>query len=104
MPSMLSLLRTGWLRYLGWDPIARAEQLLKASQAKIQHSQMGGAYYRVSSDTIQLPARERFENAGGYYSTALHELGHNADSRIMPRRTLDIHESRVNPTRLLGII
>ena len=39
-----------------------------------------------------------------FYTTAMHEFGHNADSRIMPRRTLDIHESRVNPTRLLGII
>jgi antirestriction protein ArdC len=26
--------------------------------------------------TIQLPGRERFATAGGYYATALHELGH----------------------------
>jgi antirestriction protein ArdC len=59
-----------------WDPIEQAEKLLRASNARIEHSAVGGAYYRVSSDTIYLPARERFENAGGYYSTALHELGH----------------------------
>jgi hypothetical protein len=31
-------------------------------------------------------------------------LGHNADSRIMPRRMLGTHQSLGNPTRLLGII
>ena len=59
-----------------WDPIAKAEQLLKASQAKIEHSQCGGAFYRVGTDTIHLPSRERFSEAAAYYATALHELGH----------------------------
>src|SRR5262249_20279025 len=64
------------VRELAWDPIAKAEQLLKASQAKIEHSQKGGAFYRASSDTIHLPAREQFASAVGYYAVALHELGH----------------------------
>ena len=46
------------------------------SQAKIEHSQGGGAFYRVGTDTIHLPARERFSEAADYYTTALHELGH----------------------------
>jgi putative DNA primase/helicase len=63
-------------RELGWDPVEKAEKLLRASEAKMQHSQGGGAFYHPSTDTIHLPARERFETAAGYYATALHELGH----------------------------
>jgi antirestriction protein ArdC/phage/plasmid primase-like uncharacterized protein len=63
-------------RPLEWDPVEKAERLLRASKAKIQHTQSGGAFYRVAIDTIQLPARERFERAAAYYATALHELGH----------------------------
>ena len=59
-----------------WDPVTKAEQLLGASQAKIQHSQSGGAFYRRSTDTIHLPVREQFPSAAGYYAVALHELGH----------------------------
>jgi antirestriction protein ArdC len=58
--------------------VEKAEKLLRASEAKIQHSQGGGAFYHPSTDTIHLPARERFETAAGYYATALHELGHYA--------------------------
>jgi antirestriction protein ArdC/phage/plasmid primase-like uncharacterized protein len=63
-------------RPLEWDPIEKTERLLRASEAKIVHSQSGGAFYRLLSDTIHLPSRERFENAAGYYASALHELGH----------------------------
>jgi antirestriction protein ArdC len=48
--------------------------------------------------------KEQFPSAENYYSTLLHEVGHNADSRIMPRRMLGTHQSLGNPTRLLGII
>jgi Zincin-like metallopeptidase len=47
-----------------------------ASQAKIEHSQGGGAFYRVGTDTIHLPTRQRFSEAADYYATALHEVGH----------------------------
>ena len=63
-------------RDVGWDPLEKAEKLLQASGPSIQHSQGGGAFYRRSTDTIHLPAREQFVNAAGYYATALHELGH----------------------------
>jgi putative DNA primase/helicase len=59
-----------------WNPIEQAERLLKASNARIQHSAQGGAFYRFATDTIHLPNQDRFSNAGDYYSTALHELGH----------------------------
>jgi putative DNA primase/helicase len=63
-------------RNVGWDPLEKAERLLDASEAKIQHSPGGGAFYRLSTDTIHLPGPDRFEDASAYYATALHELGH----------------------------
>jgi putative DNA primase/helicase len=59
-----------------WNPIEQAEKLLKASNARIQHSAQGGAFYGLATDTIHLPNQDRFGSAGDYYSTALHELGH----------------------------
>jgi len=63
-------------RDVEWDPLEKAERLLGASGAKIQHSQGGRAFYRPSTDTIHLPSREQFKKAAGFYATALHELGH----------------------------
>jgi putative DNA primase/helicase len=63
-------------RTYDWDPVEQAEKLLRASGAKIEHSQTGGAFYRLSTDTIRLPAQDRFETPNAYYATALHELGH----------------------------
>jgi hypothetical protein len=82
----------------------KAEQLVQAANPKLQHAAGDRAYYRPSTDSIHLPLKEQFSSAGDYYSTLLHELGHNADSRIMPRRMLGTHQSLGNPTRLLGII
>jgi antirestriction protein ArdC len=76
-------------RRLEWDPVEKAERLLNASEAKIQHSQGGGAFYRPLSDTIHLPSRERFEKAAAYYATALHELGHWTGHRKRLNRDLD---------------
>jgi putative DNA primase/helicase len=84
-------------RTYDWDPLEQAEKLLQASGANIKHSTSGGAHYRPSTDTIQLPNRERFPNGAGYYITALHELGHNADSRIMPLAFPVPRSVRVNP-------
>jgi antirestriction protein ArdC len=62
-------------------PIYRAETFVAATGASIAH---GGdkAYYRPSTDSIQLPPREAFigsptsSPAESYYSTLLHELTH----------------------------
>ena len=58
-----------------WDPRDEAEAILHASGAEIRH---GGseACYRPSIDVIQMPPREAFFDAEGYYTTALHELTH----------------------------
>jgi antirestriction protein ArdC len=48
------------------------------------------AYYRPSTDSIHMPARARFVDAPHYYSTLFHELIHNAEARIMPRRVMNL--------------
>lgn len=58
-----------------WNPIERAEKILKQSGAKIYHGDRR-AFYRPSTDSIHLPHKEDFFSADGYYATALHELGH----------------------------
>ena len=63
------------------NPIIAADALIRATQANIQH---GGsrAYYRPSSDSIQLPEPGSFIGTStstpqeAYYSTLLHELVH----------------------------
>lgn len=58
-----------------WQPLDVAEQLIAQTGAVICH---GGnqAFYRPSSDTIQLPPMTSFSHADDYYATALHELTH----------------------------
>lgn len=63
------------------QPIAAAEAFVAATGATVNH---GGsrAYYRSSTDSIQLPPREAFVGTKtstapeAYYSTLLHELTH----------------------------
>ncbi|WP_107726660.1 ArdC family protein [Neisseria weaveri] len=59
-----------------WENHQRAEALLTASGAEIRHRYGDAAYYWPSEDHIVLPHKEQFPNAGLYYATALHELGH----------------------------
>lgn len=59
-----------------WDPIERAENILAASGADINHNGGSRAFYRPSTDSIHLPEKGQFPTAENYYATALHELGH----------------------------
>lgn len=61
---------------VAWNPIEKAEAILAASGADIRHSHQGSAFYAPGRDFIQLPHKEHFGEAAGYYATALHELGH----------------------------
>jgi antirestriction protein ArdC len=58
-----------------WEIHESAECLIKATGAQINE---GGekAFYRPSTDEIQMPDRSRFENAENFYSVNFHELGH----------------------------
>lgn len=59
-----------------WNPIVRAESILAASGAQIEHKASDRAYYNLNTDAIHLPLQSQFETPGAYYATALHELGH----------------------------
>lgn len=59
-----------------WNPIERAESLIAASGAKIEHQFIDRAYYHPRYDIITMPDRSQFELSSGYYATLLHELAH----------------------------
>jgi antirestriction protein ArdC len=83
LPDTLSV---GGGAFLGErETIACAESLMAATGAQIG---IGGdqAFYMPSADRIQLPPQQSFYEQVNFYRTALHELGHNAATRIMPRR------------------
>ena len=58
-----------------FEPIAEAERLLQASGADITWDGLR-AFYRVDTDTIHMPTRERFSKPVNAYAVALHELTH----------------------------
>ena len=59
-----------------WDPLTRADGILEATGAKIMHKSGDEAYYNPIKDSIVLPERYQFQERSGYYTTALHEVGH----------------------------
>ena len=79
----------------------------------MQHG-CGRAYYRPQTDIIQMPERSLFVGTKtsspteSYYSTLLHELGHNAAVRIMPRRAtlsgVRVRGSRVTAVQLRQLL
>ncbi len=72
MPSLESVL----VKMKDWAACDRAEALLQASGARIEHRGGNRAFYRYSEDLIVLPKQEQFRSPEAYYSTAIHELGH----------------------------
>lgn len=60
-----------------WQPIERAERILKASGVEIRHNQSDSAFYNPTKNYIDLPPRYAFKDAESYYATALHELVHS---------------------------
>jgi len=59
-----------------FETVHSGERILANSGAKITHDQRDSAFYRPSTDSIHLPPKEAFNDAPGYYGTALHELAH----------------------------
>jgi len=70
--------------------VTSGERILDNSGARISHDQADRAFYSRASDSIHLPPKDAFKDAAAYYGTALHELAHNADRRIMPRRMSEV--------------
>ncbi len=72
-------------------PIAVAEEQLAAFNGvpKIVHDQDNRAFYKPSTDTINIPELNEFRTAEGYYSTLFHELIHSTGHRDrLNRRSL----------------
>jgi antirestriction protein ArdC len=69
------------------ERIENTDRFITATGATIHHAG-NNAYYAPGRDIIQLPPFEAFRDKESYYATALHELTHNADFRIMPRQML----------------
>ncbi|MBV8808902.1 MAG: hypothetical protein JO033_09520, partial [Acidobacteriaceae bacterium] len=67
-----------------FEIVEAGEKILKDSGAKIFHDQADRIFYNHHFDTIHLPPRAAFPSAEAYYGTSIHELVHNADTRIMP--------------------
>ena len=67
------------------EVIPQAENVIAATGADFR---IGGdkAFYAPSKDFIQVPPQPAFFDQINYYRTCFHELGHNAEVRIMPRR------------------
>ena len=76
-------------------PIGECERVVSCygSGPTIHHGG-GSAFYSPSTDSVTLPAPERFETGEGYYSTLFHELGHSTGHRSRLAR-----EGVVNPVR-----
>lgn len=68
-----------------WEPLERAETIIKANGVPIFHDAVDRNYYSHGSDEIHLTPMESFPTREAYYGTALHELGHSTG-----------HENRLN--------
>jgi antirestriction protein ArdC len=66
-----------------WEVCEAAERIMENSGADIRYGG-GRAYYRKDTDHIQLPPRECFADAPGFYGTSTHELIHwtGAEKRL----------------------
>lgn len=69
------------------DILPRLEEFIKNTKANIRH---GGikAYYRASTDHIQIPEMKCFKNSNSYYSTICHELTHWSGGKERLNRNL----------------
>ena len=63
-------------QHTAFEAVQAGEQILKNSGAEVLHDQADRAFYVRAEDRIHLPPKEAFQNAAGFYGTALHELAH----------------------------
>ena len=79
------------------EPIAVPERLVKAdaiiegipSPPNIREGKRSAAFYRKSTDSIEMPARKSFESPEAFYITLFHELVHSTGHQTrLNRQTL----------------
>jgi antirestriction protein ArdC len=59
-----------------WAPEAAADELIRASGARIVHDRADSCFYDARADAIHMPEKGRFPTSGEFYSSVLHELAH----------------------------
>ncbi len=59
-----------------WEVCERAERMIRASGAVIEHETTDSAFYEANEDKIVLPDHDLFRSPEAYYATSLHELSH----------------------------
>lgn len=63
-------------QHSAFEVVQAGERILTASGAKVAHDQANSAFYNRAEDAIHLPHKAAFNDAAGYFGTALHELAH----------------------------
>ena len=53
------------------------EALKERTSLKIEHSELGRAFYSPSQHLVHMPNKERFKSLESYIDTSLHEFGHS---------------------------
>jgi antirestriction protein ArdC len=64
-----------------FDPLESCDTVVSAFMGSASHPTLGHggdkAYFQPSTDHVQMPTRESFNSAGGYYATLFHEFAHS---------------------------
>lgn len=60
----------------GWEPNARADDLVQQSGAVVEQRNGDRAFYSPASDRIVVPEMDQFLQMEHYYATLLHEMTH----------------------------
>jgi antirestriction protein ArdC len=66
-----------------WECIEAAEALVRRTGARVTED-AARPFYLPATDAVHVPAREAYPEREGFYADLLHELAHNAVTRIMP--------------------
>ena len=75
-----------------WDVIKQAESVAAnvPNPPSISYDSPNIPYYRPSSDSIHLPARETFHNSESFYETLFHELSHSTGHKSRLDRKMGV--------------
>jgi antirestriction protein ArdC len=77
--------------YTEFNPIDNCEELLSTFSDKVapyKNTDHAKAYYIPSTDSINMPEKERFTSSEGYYATLFHEIGHSTGHKSRLDRDL----------------
>ena len=59
-----------------WEAHDAADRVIRGTKVDFSHERGDRAVYEPDRDRVVIPPRDQFPDAGSYYRTALHEVGH----------------------------